>query len=504
MPGLHITDRQVRLYMTKRPHLTQVAAAAIAGFSERTARKIDQDPTPPSQRKQPRPWRTREDPLAAVWPRAEELLRIDKGMMAVTVFETLQEEYGPDTVPDGVRRTLERRIGAWRALHGEDKEVYFPQRHEPGRQGLSDFTVADDLGVTIAGEPFPHRLYHFRLAYSGWEHARVILGGESFSAVAEGLQEALWKLGKVPAEHRTDSLSAAFKNLDRDAQADFTKRYDELCRHYGMAATRNNPGEAHENGSIESANRHIKRRVEQELMKRGSTDFTSIDDYRRFVARICERHNTRRRSLVVAEYETLADLPAYRTTDFTRLTAPVTRNSTINVDRVLYSVPSRLIGRKLEVHLFDDRLDCFLGPTPVVTLPRIRAERPHRGHLIDYRHVIATLKKKPQALRYLIYRDALFPRTAYARAWQAIDAALAPKPACRLMVGLLDLAANHACEAALAERLEVLLDGGELPDLTALKAEFAPKASPVADVAIPPPNIAGYDVLLTGSLVEAP
>ena len=85
--------------MTKRPHVTQAAAAAIAGFSERTERKIDHDPTPPSQRRSPRTWRTREDPLAEAWPRAEELLRIDKGMMAVTVFETLQEEYGSDAVP---------------------------------------------------------------------------------------------------------------------------------------------------------------------------------------------------------------------------------------------------------------------------------------------------------------------------------------------------------------------------------------------------------------------
>lgn len=489
--------------MTKRPHLTQAAAAAIAGFSERTARKIDRDPTPPSQRRTPRTWRTRKDPLAAVWPRAEELLRTDAGLLAVTIFETLQEDYGPEAVPDRVRRTLERRIAAWRALHGEDKEVYFPQRHEPGRQGLSDFTVADDLGVTIAGQPFPHRLYHFRLAYSGWEHARVILGGESFSAVAEGLQEALWTLGKAPAEHRTDSLSAAFKNLDRDAQVDFTRRYDELCRHYGMAATRNNPGEAHENGSVESANRHLKRRLAQELRKRGSRDFDSIDEYRRLVARLCARHNARRRALVAAECKTLNDLPPRRTTDFTKLTVPVTRNSTITVDRVLYSVPSRLIGRKLEVHLFDDRLECFLGPTPVITLPRLRTERPHRGHRIDYRHLIGTLKRKPQALRYLIYREALFPRSAYARTWQAIDAALPPKPACRLMVGLLDLAASQACEAALAERLDAILAAGQLPNLAALKAAFAPQAAPVADVAIPPPDLAGYDGLLTASLGEA-
>ena len=196
--------------------------------------------------------------------------------------------------PDRVRRTLERRIARWRALHGEDKEVYFPQRHDPGRQALSDFTVTDSLGVTIAGEPFPHRLYHFRLACSGWEHVRVILGGESFSAVAEGLQDALWKLGGVPREHRTDSLSAAFKNLDRDAQLDFTKRYDELCRHYGMEATRNNPGVANENGSIEASNGHIKIRLDQRLRRRGSRDFDSLEAYRAFVDGVCERYNARR------------------------------------------------------------------------------------------------------------------------------------------------------------------------------------------------------------------
>ena len=221
-------------------------------------------------------------------------------------------------LPDSVRRTLERRIARWRALHGEDKEVFFPQRHDPGRQALSDFTVADCLGVTIAGEPFPHRLYHFRLACSGWEHARVILGGESFSAVAEGLQDALWKLGGVPREHRTDSLSAAFKNLDRDAELDFTKRYDELCRHYGMEATRNNPGVANENGSIEAANGHIKIRLDQRLRRRGSRDFDSLEAYRAFVDGVCDRHNARRAKAVAAERETLkntAQAPDHRLRD---------------------------------------------------------------------------------------------------------------------------------------------------------------------------------------------
>jgi hypothetical protein len=105
------------------------------------------------------------------------------------------------------------------------------QEHPPGRLGLSDFTDMGDLAVTTAGERLDHRLYHFRLAFSGFEHAQVVLGGESFVALAEGLQNALWALGGVPQQHRSDSLSAAFRNLDQDAKEDLTRRYDELCAH---------------------------------------------------------------------------------------------------------------------------------------------------------------------------------------------------------------------------------------------------------------------------------
>lgn len=495
MPNLHVTDRQVMLYMTRSQQHDQESAAAMAGFSARTARRIDKDPRLPSQKRQPRTWRTRTDPLTDVWPRVLEMLKIP-GMMAVTIFEDLQDEVGPEVFPDRVRRTLERRIARWRALHGEDKEVYFPQRHDPGRQALSDFTVTDSLGVTIAGEPFPHRLYHFRLACSGWEHVRVILGGESFSAVAEGLQDALWKLGGVPREHRTDSLSAAFKNLDRDAQLDFTKRYDELCRHYGMEATRNNPGVANENGSIEASNGHIKIRLDQRLRRRGSRDFDSLEAYRAFVDGVCERYNARRAKPVAAERETLKALPKRRTTDFAMVTAKVTRNSTVNVDRVIYSVPSRLIGHKLEVHLFDDRLECFLGPDPVMRMTRVRTDR-KRGHSIDYHHLIGTLRRKPQALRYLVYREALFPSAAYARAWTALDDALPPRDACRTMVGLLVLASvREACEIALAARLDAILDAGGLPDLAQIKTEFATRTRRSSEVEIPAPNLDDYNRLL--------
>lgn len=502
MPGLHISDQQVLRYMTQRRHHTQAVAAAQAGISERSARRIEKNPRLPSQYKRERHWRTRPDPLEPVWARVEELLQID-GLLPVAIFETVQDEFGEDVVPDGVRRTLERRISRWRALNGGEKEIVFPQVHVAGRQGLLDFTVCDDLRVTLCGERFDHRLFHFRLACSGWEDAAVVLGGESFTALSEHLQDGLWKLGGSPAELRSDSLSAAYKNLDADAERDFTRNYEELCRHYGMTATRNNRGQAHENGSIEASHGHLKRRLDQALRRRGRRDFASLEEYRDFVAAQVSKHNRRRAGLVEEERRVLQPLPPRRTTDFTLVSADVTRNSTISIDRVTYSVPSRLIGRRLHAHLYDERIEFFLGPDRVMTTSRVRVRHPGRGHSIDFRHFIGNLRRKPQALRYLVYRDALFPTHAYVRAWQALDAARDTRQACRDMVALLDIAARANCVEALGQRVVGALDAGGLPDIEALKSEFLPTLRARDDVTIPPPDIGGYNRLLASAQVPA-
>jgi hypothetical protein len=220
VPGDRITDRQVTRYMTLRRTHSQEAAAAKVGISTRSARRIETNPILPSQKPRRR-WRSRPDPLAEVWDsEVVPLLAVNPGLLGTTVLHHLQELH-PGRF-HGVLRTLQRRIRQWRALAGPAKEVFFPQRHEPGRMGLSDFTDASGLKVTIAGAPLDHRLYHFTFAFSGWEHAEVIGSGESFTALAHGLQNALWQAGGVPAEHRTDSLSAAFKNLQEED--DFTAR----------------------------------------------------------------------------------------------------------------------------------------------------------------------------------------------------------------------------------------------------------------------------------------
>jgi hypothetical protein len=267
--------------MTDLQNHSQRTAAARAGFSERTARRFDADPTPPSKRKIVH-GRTVSDPLEDYWENdLLPLLEKDSALQAVTLLRHLQSEHPLAFPDDRIRRTLERRVRQWRALNGPERDIIFRQTPEPGYMAQSDFTHADELRVMILGQPFPHLLYHFVMVYSRWEHVGVVLGGESFTALAENLQQSLWSLGGVPQNHRTDSLSAAFRNLTADQREDITKRYDAFVGHYGMDASRNNRGEAHENGAVESQNRHLKTAIDQALILRGSRDFATIEDYRR-------------------------------------------------------------------------------------------------------------------------------------------------------------------------------------------------------------------------------
>lgn len=481
--------------MTYRKQESQQTAAARAGISERTARRLDRGQS--GQPRPPRHWRTRQDPLDAVWTsELEPLLAAVPDLKPVTLLEQLERDH-PEVEWHRHRRTLERRVRRWRAEQGPEQTVMFPQSHPPGRLGLSDFTDAGDLGVSIGGAPLAHRLYHFVLAYSRWQHAEVVLGGESYVALAEGLQNALWALGGVPEIHRSDSLSAAYRNLDAGTAEDLTVRYQELCRHYGMTPSRNNRGEGHENGAVESAHGHLKRALEQSLLLRGSRDFEDLAAYRRFVAELVGRRNARRREAVEAEAEHLRPLPARRTDDFEEVMVVVTSSSAFTLRRVFYTVPSRFIGHRLKVRLHDDRLECFLGAEQVLVLPRGRATGTgRRGHVVDYRHVIHSLKRKPMALANLSYRDALLPGETWRRTWDALVAEGDLRTACRTLVGLLALAHDRACERTLERALAEDLEAQRLPDLERLRERFEVRTAVPPDVVVQLPTAASYDSLL--------
>jgi len=497
VPGKRITDRQVNEYKRYRLVSSQETAAAKAGMSVRTARRVERATALPSQRG-PRTWRTREDPLAAVWEsEVVPLLERDAQLNAMTLLEELQRRH-PGQYPHAVLRTLQRRLRQWRALHGAEREVYFAQEHPPGRLGLSDFTVADDLEVKIGGASFDHRLYQFALAHSGWRHAEVVEGGESFLALSCGLQAALWCLGGVPEEHRTDSLSAAFNNLAE--REELTRRYEGLCAHYGMRASRCNPGQSHENGSIEARNGSLKVAIDQALRLRGSRSFETRAEYEALVATVVQRMNARLGKRFEAERAVLRALPARRTAEYAEVPVRVSKFGTFIVNRVLYSATSRLIGHRLMVREYAEHIEGWLGGVCVLRAPRGKKSADSRwGKVIDYRHLVQALQRKPAALARWVHRDAAFPRPVYRRTWERLIAQRPEREACRTMVGLLALAAKGH-EAQLAGELEQLIEIDALPELDAITQLLAPPATAIPNVRVELPELKRYDEVLGGRI----
>ena len=148
MPGRNINDQQVRTYMRLRTDHPQMTAAAKAGLSVATARRIDLDPRPPSAKKQRRTWRTRPDPLEGLWD--EEILPLlvaAPGLRPITLFDEMERRH-PGRIGPSFRRTLERRIAEWKALHGANRAVMFPQIQQPGRMGRVRTKVVRSSGDT--------------------------------------------------------------------------------------------------------------------------------------------------------------------------------------------------------------------------------------------------------------------------------------------------------------------------------------------------------------------
>lgn len=478
-----------------KQRFTQVTAAAKAGMSERTARKYLCSGATPSASKRPHTWRTRLDPFAEVWPEIEALLRQDSGLQAKTVWEELNRRHGARFGP-GQLRTLQRRLVAWRVKSGPDCEVFFPQTHVPGEQGQSDFTDMRELDVHIAGEKFPHLLYHFVLTYSNWESVSIC-PSESFEALSAGIQTALWRLGGVPIEHRTDNLSAATHELAESRGRDFTARYRELTDHYGLRASRNFPGNAHENGDVESANGRLKDAVDQRLRLRGSRAFTSREAYESFLDSCVQARNATRAARIEEERAHLRPLPKRALPVYRESYATVSRASVVRVLKHSYSVSSRLIGHRLRVRLHADIVELDHRGERVGVMERLIGSDKHR---IDYRHIIHALVRKPGAFRRYVFREALFPSLEFRRAYDALLVERSPDQADLDYVRILHLATSDG-EERVRTVLAALLAAGITPTYEAVRVEVRGERTPDARpyLEITPPDLALYDRLLGSS-----
>lgn len=488
-----VYDTQVRKLMeklTETQNLTQ--SALVSGMDRKTARHYRDSGTLPSEAAKPHTWRTRANPFEAVAAEVEMLISTHPGLQAKTIFEHLVRTY-PGRFQPGQIRTLQRHLKTWRAQKGPDKEVMFAQEHRPGELSASDFTHMSTLGVTLCGSPFPHMLYHFVLTYSNWESV-TICPSESFESLSLGFQNAAFELSGMTARHRTDNLGAAVQDL-KDGEM-FTKRYDALMCHYGVTPEKIQPGKSNENGDAEQSHRRLKEAVDQSLMLRGSRDFEGLSDYQAFLGQLVNERNGVRMARFLEERPLLAALPALRLPEYRAEDAVVSVFSTIRLARNTYSVPSRLIGETVRVHVYAAHLEIFHGGKRMDTLPRLRGRQ---GHHIQYRHIIESLVKKPGAFAAYRYREELYPTTTFRLYYDLLVLQHGSKRGVRQYLRVLQLAAGYGearIEAALREGLLEGTSSFERVEAKAL-AEHLPEA--VALGRVSEVDLPLYDSLLSAS-----
>ncbi len=367
MPGRHIADHQARLFMDWADHIRP------AGVGE---------------------GRTR-------WP-------------ASSTRRRRHPEQGPD-----VRRTPERRIRGRKAQHGADKEVMFRQLHAPGRMAPCPPSPARPGPAAPCRQEARAHALSLPPALVRLPACRAGPGGESFTALAEGLQAAPWQPGGAPREHRAGYLSAGFRNHRKEDAGDMTGCCRLLCGYYRMKPCPGSRGMAREMGAIESAHGHPEREIGDALMIRGSREFADEGEYRNFIAGTAMRCNARRAAPIRAEREQLHRLPNMRTSDHEETSVTVTSASGFILKRVFYTVPSRLIGHRLGVRIHDDRLALCPGTVHQLTVPRKRKGPPAKAvHVANHRHVIHSPKTGPMALTGLVCSGELFPRQAFRRCFE--------------------------------------------------------------------------------------
>ena len=465
-------------------------ASLRAGVHRNTGSKYVRLGKVPTELRRPRTWRTRADPFAEDWGEIAERLGDAPELEAKTLLEDLCERF-PGRYQEGQLRTLQRRVKQWRALDGPERELFFEQAHRPGEAMQSDFTSANELRVTIGGEAFPHQLSHQVLPYSNWDWATVARS-ESMLALRRGIQAAVFRLGRVPEFVQTDNSSAATHDLGQ-GKREFNEEYLSLTRHLGMKPRTTAIGEKEQNGDVEAANGALKRRLEQQLLLRGSRDFGSEQEYEGWVQGVLEKANRARSERLSHELAVMPALEVERLPEYREEWVRVKQGGTIRVKNNTYSVPSRLQGERVQVRIFESRLEVLYGGILQMTVERLVGEG---GHRIDYRHLIWSMVRKPGAFERYRYREELFPRPVFRQTYDALVTKLGSTRAADIeYLRILHLAASTMeCEVEAA--LALLFEEGTVPDSDRIKRLMQSDPPEIPHVVIPEPDLMAYDDLL--------
>lgn len=448
-----LNRRQINLLVRERNKGVNITMCATkAGVSRNTAKKYLRQADPS---KQPHPnhnWRTRSDPLSGIWDEAQRMLLKAPELEAKTLFEHLHSKSG-DQVDTNALRTFQRRVKQWRLKNGPEKEIFFTQCAKPGEVIAVDWTDMRNLKIRICGQLLPHLMFHAVLPYSNWESVSRCRS-ESQLALRSGLNAAFARLGRVPREILIDNSSTATHRLSAEGkQRGFTEEFLSVCEHFRIKARTTNVSSPHENGSCESLNGHFKRRMEQHLLLRGSRDFDSEEDYDCFCMEVIDKANALRGKKVTAELATMREHLAPQLPDYTESTVLVNANSTIRLCKTAYSVPSKLIGTRIKARIYETRILLFDGREEICELPNQPGDR---GAVIDFRHVINWLVRKPGAFAAYRWRESMFPSQVFRAAYDHLCAQHDALPADRHYLDILHLASLDGTDMV-ANILEQLL-----------------------------------------------
>lgn len=482
------SDQQVKWLRTMIKKHTQKKAASASEMSAKTARKYLKTNKLPSEFKKAYSPREKRHALYDAWPEVMALLNQAPKLHAKTILSYLIDKYG-NKYKSNYLRSLHRMILKWRREEGPDKEIIFQQDIKPGCQSQSDFTNMNDLNITIAEQQFSHLLFHFMLPYSRWEYVSIC-HSESLESLSKGYDDAVWTLGGVAPEHRTDNLSAAVHCSRSKKQV--TDNWRTIMDHYNVQPSFNNAGKGHENGSVEKSHDLIKSGVDQLLSIRGSRNFSTINEYRDFLEKIIAKRNSERQKLVEIELALLKPLPESRFYAPEIIDVTVSKFSTVRLLKSNYSVPSRLIGCRVRAYIYHNNVRLFYGEQLIQEMPKIESGQSS----INYRHMIASLVRKPGAFTNYCYKESFFPTPLYRRAYDLLKGRFLVNHN-KQYLQILFLAATEG-ELRVEKILDKLLSDKIVPEVDRVKALLTPQKK-IPEVQVTMPLLQQYDTLIRGA-----
>jgi len=393
------------------------------------------------------------------------------------VLARLVDEHGADqlsysTVRDYVaRRRSEVLVEAGRMLG----EGYVPQTHEPAAEGEVDFA---DLWIVLRGVKTKVSLFTLRLSYSGKAVHRGFTS-QGQEAFLEGHGYAFDLLGGLPERIRYDNLKSAVRRVLFGRDRFESDRWVAFRSHYGFDAFYCLPGleGAHEKGGVEGEVGRFRRThcvpmpvVESiEELNLRFTAADAKDDHRRIEARATTVGHD-----FALEKTLLRPLPADPFPTWLTLTPRVDRYARITVRQCRYSVPARLIGRRVRVQLGASQLIVFDGRAEVA---RHECSVSKGGQVLVLDHYLEILHRKPGALPGATALAQARTSGAFSPAhegfWAAARMALGDTAGTRALIEVL-LLHRHIPDLDVTAGITAALSVGSVnPDVVAVEARKA-------------------------------